>query len=119
MEDRASWRVATLVAIGDESIDVAFGDEGTISRFICLRAPVLKSTLAGGTLFGEARPTVIIIERWSMMIVPLGKGGRPPPNEIGFFTGVISLEDGAAARALTVDSSYELRLFSIRRTSVG
>lgn len=119
MEDRASWRVVSLVVIDDESIEVAFDGEDTGSRFICLRAALLKSTLAEGTPLGDACPTVIIVERWSTMIVPLGENGRPPPNELGFFTGAASLEDGSATRVLTVDSKYELRLFSIRRKSLG
>lgn len=119
MEDRASWRVASLTAIGDESIDIAFAGEERTSRFRCLGAAVVKDTLALGTPLGEAYPTVIIVERWSMMIVPLGKDERPPPSQIGFFTGAVSLEDGAATRALTVDPSYGLRLFSIRRERLG
>ena len=111
MEDRESWRVAALVRMGRDSVNVRFEDDSTSARFTCRNAPELKIASASETSQREKYPSVVIVERWPVMIVPVGKDGSQPPRRIAF----VALEGGVATKALTDDPGDELLLFSIAR----
>ncbi|GEM_PF-6499603 len=114
MEDRASWRTATLVKVELDTVTIEIQD-GEMVPFVCHRAPELKGALERGTPLGGETPTVILVERWRLLIVPLGRGGKEPPTRIRFLTGASSLDGGAATAGLSPDDGYDLLLFSIER----
>jgi hypothetical protein len=111
MEDRDAWQVGKLVHIGTDTIDVEV--EGIVKRYICHRAPGISAAIAAGEPLGGDQPTVTVIERWSVLLLPLGPKGTPPPSRIGFLTGVARLEGGAAVEVLSPGSGYQLKLYNI------
>ncbi len=112
--DRDSWRPADLVEIGDGFLEVGF-DDGTTAHYRCARAGDLAGRLDGQRAPGELL-RVIVIERWSVLMAPLGKDGHRQPGRIKPLR-AFALEDGAVTTALVEESNspYELRLYSIAR----
>ena len=115
MEDRDACAHGRLVHIGDADVDVEI--EGAVHTYRCYRAAEITTALAEGTPRGENKPAVIVIERWGIMLLPIGPKGSPPPGVISFFENAVRLQGGGAVEALSSEETYHLMLYKIARPS--
>jgi hypothetical protein len=113
LDDRTAWNLASLVRAGDGVIEVEF--DGVRRRYRCRFADDLAHIIdelpvarTGG------RVTVVVAERWSLLALPVGEPGGPPPTRLDLVTNVARLEGGAAVE-VPASSGGGVRLFSIAR----
>jgi hypothetical protein len=114
MREREAWRVGKLVHIGETELDVEI--DGSLHRYYCYFAPDMKVAIDEGTPRGEDAPIVIVVEKWSLMMLPIGPKGSPPPDRISFYENAVSMGVGSTTEVLTPDQSYRMFVYSISRS---
>ena len=113
MRDHKEWRLGKLVHVGQTELDVEI--EKTIHRYYCFYAPDVKASIEKGSWHGEGAPSVIIIEKWSVMLLPIGPKGSPPPDIIRYHENILHMGHGSAAEVLSPSNEYQLQIYSISR----
>ena len=98
--------------VADGEIEVEL-DDGTHRRYRCRFADEVSRVADELPVAHTAgRVTVMVAERWSLLAVPVGEPGGPPPTRLDLVTNVARLEDGAAVE-VPARSGGGVRLFSI------
>ena len=111
MRDHKEWRVGKLVHVGQTELDVEV--EGTIRRYYCYYAPDIKASIEKGSWHGKGSPSVIIIDKWHVMLLPIGPKGSPPPDIISYYGNALHMGHGSDAEVLTPEDAYQLQIYSL------
>ncbi len=110
MRDHKEWRVGKLVHVGQTELDVEI--EGTAHRYYCYYTPDIKASIENGSRHGEGAPSVIIVKKWHVMLLPDPKGS-PPPDLIGYYENILHMGHGSAAEVLTPNDAYPLQIYNL------
>jgi hypothetical protein len=113
LDDRDAWNLASIVRAGDGVIEVEL--DGAPRRYRCRFADDLAHIIDELPVARtRGLVTVMVAERWSLLALPVGEPGGPPPSRLELVTNVARLEGGAAVE-VPATSGGGVRLFSIAR----
>ena len=106
------WRQGSLLGVDGYRLTIRF-DTGVTGSFYCRHSADVAAIPREVQLLRDGLPLVIVVEGWSLLVIPVGVNGRPPPTRL-VFGGVVELEGASAVAGISDEPSHSMRLFSVR-----